>query len=795
MIPRSGIDSGLVIWHSNHVQSLGASVLWINVGVEGILLATEAHWMFDATIQLQSSCTDPFNDVALDVVFEGERGSWRVPAFWRGGDKWGVRFAPPCPGEYSFEVVCVGVQGDFVPGSGRVGVRSYSGPSPLLRKGPLKISPGRRYFEHADGAAFYWLSDTWWSGLSGRLDWEGFQTLASDRKTKGFTAIHLCAGLGPPEEDAPHDPGVANEGGPAWEPDFARVNPSYFDIADRRIFHLVELGLVPVIVGGWFNILRRIGVEKMKQHWRYLIARYSALPVVWISGGEVYDPPESRVVRDPRITPVRGWTEVTRYVREIDPHRRPLSVHEKLPPFDLALGDDTLTDFEFIQPGHFGKQSVEAQVALLNRRYSTTDRVKPIVNAEVAYEGLAQDHSETVQRAAFWLAMLNGAAGHGYGAAPTFEINDLEKPFQRHARWSLLTWDEGMRFPGSTQVGMGASFLQRFEWWRFEPRPDWITPRGTTLLAPRHSNEDPDLGNWTPGFYALPSDGRALDWPAGEWRRANGSIDAPYAAGIEHGVRVIYIPCPGFRAYPILPTVLKLDPHTTYQVRLLDPVLGIELDMGKVTHRSERLTCKTLDQFRIRDGAPEELEHLGSWRDVALACDVSKDSAFDLFLRMKDERNCLRASFDGREGRLRLTETVDGDEVDVLTIALSDVAGARLTMEVRGAAVAAQLSTPQTSVTSGIEGLRSSGFESPIFIGGGFGQLSQITAYHAVNSYEEGAAGQRLIDQSGRDRGGLLGPGWEDLHTGHHVLLNEFRLRRLPGLAQDWVLILEPEAV
>ena len=71
-----------------------------------------------------------------------------------------------------------------------------------------------------------------------------------------------------------------------YEKDYARVNPAYFDYADRRIEHLVEAGIVPAIVGGWGWHMPAVGVEKMNRHWRYLIARYGAYPVVWIIGGE-----------------------------------------------------------------------------------------------------------------------------------------------------------------------------------------------------------------------------------------------------------------------------------------------------------------------------------------------------------------------------------------------------------------------------------------------------------------------------------------------------------------------------
>ena len=57
----------------------------------------------------------------------------------------------------------------------------------------FKVSANKRYFEHADGTPFYWLADTWWTGLSDRLSWDGFQRLTADRKAKGFTVVQFVA--------------------------------------------------------------------------------------------------------------------------------------------------------------------------------------------------------------------------------------------------------------------------------------------------------------------------------------------------------------------------------------------------------------------------------------------------------------------------------------------------------------------------------------------------------------------------------------------------------------------------
>lgn len=268
------------------------SALAVPVGANAQVTMTHER-MFERTFETAKDYADPFNDLDLDVIFKKDGKSWRVPTFWRGGNKWTVRFAPPAPGEYSYHLEGTDQSNPHLNGhEGRVTITSYAGKKPLLQHGPLGVSSNKRYFEHADGTPFFWLGDTWWMGMSTRLSWEGFQKLAADRKEKGFTVVEFAAGLVPFEEEAPSDPGFCNEGGCVWEPEFKRINPGFFDYADRRVEYLVDSGLVPVIVGAWGNTLPLIGVPRMKKHWRYIIARYGAYPVFWVAGGEVYDPPE-----------------------------------------------------------------------------------------------------------------------------------------------------------------------------------------------------------------------------------------------------------------------------------------------------------------------------------------------------------------------------------------------------------------------------------------------------------------------------------------------------------------------
>ena len=382
--------------------------------------AATQNRLFEWTFHTDKVYADPFNDVDVDVIFARGSETWRVPTFWSGGNKWTVRFAPPAPGEYTYQLESTDRSNPDLNGHrGTVTITAYTGPSALLRHGSVRVSANKRYFEFADGTPFYWLGDTWWTGLSSRLSWDDFQKLTADRKAKGFTAVQIVAGLIPSnEEEAPSDPGFCDEGGCVWTPNFERINPAFFDYADRRIQYLVDNGIVPVIVGGWRQVLKQMGLVKMKKHWRYIIARYGAFPVLWLAGGEVYDQrsdeaqagaSKERSELEKRLA-VPGWTEVVRYIRDDDPYHHPLSLHEVPPPLDTAINDESLTDFDLFQPGHSGWPSIAAEVALLNKHYARTTVTKPLVVGEIVYEELGGSQLADAQRAAFWLGMLNGAA-------------------------------------------------------------------------------------------------------------------------------------------------------------------------------------------------------------------------------------------------------------------------------------------------------------------------------------------------------------------------------------------------
>jgi hypothetical protein len=789
--------------------------------------ATQSQ-VFESTFESQKIYADPFNDVDVDVVFMRDGQSWRVPTFWRGGSKWTVRFAPPAPGDYSYRLESTDKSNPDLNGhDSTVKIAAYDGTNTLLRHGMIRISANRRYFEFTDGTPFYWLGDTWWDGLSDRLPWDGFRRLTADRKAKGFTAIQIVAGLIPSNEElAPSDPGFCNEGGCAWTPDFEQINPGYFDYADRRIQYLIDNGLVPVIVGGWRQVLEQMGVAKMEKHWRYIIARYGAYPVLWLGGGEVYDKPTQQAESEKqqkeraefeKLLVVPGWTEVVRYIRAADPYHHPLSIHEIGAPFDTAIADESLTDFDLFQPGHSGWPSIATEVAQLDKHYARRTVTKPLVVGEVVYEGLGGSQMEDMQRAAFWLGMLNGAAGFTYGTISVAEAYDADHPFHRR-RLSLITWDEGMNLPGSHEVGIGANLLKTYPWWQLAPHPEWVTPHGTTLLEPNDQVNGFDID-----LVGAPGD----QLPRGEWQRRKGDFRLPYAAGIPGKARVVYLPYFGFNPFNLTPTVLGLETAKRYHAFYWDPITGTKFDLGAV-ERPEPGAILFVDDFDRKSkiawtdystdsqsapgtplGKVTTLSVANAVTDADLVVSIETRnvaSQMGLALRFHDLKNYLEAVYSPDEEAIYLLDRKDGEDGERLASTSAPIltANIMLSAEVRGR-------TAAISVTDGVHTYTSAIVDVTNLSAGGVGLLRPVGRATQTYAHFEVRQSPRLLadtqlerklyDAEGRYRGEWIGPGlpalaahgrisMDDWGKGKQILLDAYRPDR-PPFYQDWVLVLE----
>jgi len=466
------------------LKALAAGAVVSGAGVRGMseeriaVSSAPTEWSYTSGKQY----SDPFNQVEVDVVVTTPSGQEeKLPAFWAGGNVWRARYAPSMPGAYRMRSVCSDVSNHDLHGQTMtLRVDPYSGDNTHYKHGTLRIAADKRHFEHADGTPFFWLGDTWWMGLCKRMSWpDGFQTLTADRVQKGFTIVQIVAGLYPDME--PFDERGANEAGFPWDREYKSINPAYFDMADVRIQHLADHGIAACIVGFWGYFIPRMGMAKVKQHWRYLIARWGAYPVVWCLAGEGTMPYYlSKTQEQDAETQKHGLTELARYVRVTDPRKHPITIHPSSSA-RLCVDDPSVIDFDMLQTGHSDRESVPNTIETVNRSLAASPKM-PVLIGEVCYEGIQEASRQEVQRFMFWSAILSGNGGHTYGANGIWQVNTREKPYglSPHGHsWGGPAWDVAAQLPGSGQLGLAKRLLTRYSWWKLQTQPDWIAPRWT----------------------------------------------------------------------------------------------------------------------------------------------------------------------------------------------------------------------------------------------------------------------------------------------------------------------------
>ena len=220
-------------------------------------------------------------------------------------------------------------------------------------------------------------------------------------------------------------------------------------------------------------------MDKVRKHWRYLVARWSAYPVVWCLAGEGTMPYYlSKTPKEDAETQKHGLTELARYVRSVDPHHHPITIHPSSSAIE-CVDDPSVLDFDMLQTGHNDRASVPNTIEVVNRSLAASPTM-PVLIGEVCYEGIMEASRQEVQRFMFWSSLLSGTAGHTYGANGIWQVNTREKPYglSPHGHsWGGPAWDIAAQLPGSGQLGLSKKLLMRYSWWKLQAAPDLIDPR------------------------------------------------------------------------------------------------------------------------------------------------------------------------------------------------------------------------------------------------------------------------------------------------------------------------------
>jgi hypothetical protein len=377
-------------------------------------------------------------------------------------------------------------------------------------------------------------------GFTKRLDLKGFKKLTEDRVNKGFTAVQIVAGLYPDME--PFDERGANEGGFPWDTGYKRINPAYFDAADKKIELLVKNGIVPCIVGSWGFFMGIAGKDALKRHWQYLIGRWSAYPVMWCIAGEAnmafYD---AKISYEEHLkTSRKDWNDIAKFIHENDAFKRLVTIHPTANGHE-QIDDETLLDLDMLQTGHSGPFSLVP--TLKQVRAAVERRRLPVVNAEVCYEGICGSSFADVQRYVFLSNFMLGTCGHTYGANGIWQVNTEDEPYgvsPHGAQWGETPWTIAHKLPGSEQIGISKKFLMHFKWWLFERHPEWVESPCTCE-----------------------------------------GLDGNFAAGIPSQVRLIYQPFWGGNFWGDI-LIKNIEKNINYNAFRFNPITGEIFELGEV---------------------------------------------------------------------------------------------------------------------------------------------------------------------------------------------------------------------
>ena len=240
---------------------------------------------------------NPYMSVDLRAEFRSPKGGRTrvMPAFWDGGRRFVLRFAPLDAGRWDFRIISnlpelSGATGSFDAG-------------PARTPGFLRVHNLRFWRFSAPETPHFWMGDTCYSFAS--IPWETFTRLIDVRAGQKFNHMRGFV-LGGRETAARV----------LADPERPRVE--HFREVDRRVEYMNQKGMIAdLILGGGANQLAELLPRRSQRerYVRYVAARYAAFNITW-QGVERFE--EYKQGR-------RFLQEIARHLRKWDPYNRPRS--------------------------------------------------------------------------------------------------------------------------------------------------------------------------------------------------------------------------------------------------------------------------------------------------------------------------------------------------------------------------------------------------------------------------------------------------------------------------------------
>ncbi len=442
------------------------------LSTRGASLARYAR--FEQALDSSVTYANPVQEATLTATFTGPDGRPRkVPGFWDGGNVWKIRFAPTETGSWSYETVCSDASNKGLhQQKGTFTVTAASGSGRFAAHGPIRVAHDGRYFEHADGTAYFWMADTAWNGplLSTDADWALY---LQERTAQKFTAVQFVA-----TQFRAAPTGDVNKQLAYTGKEKIAINPAFFQRMDKRVEAINEAGLLaaPVLlwaIAGGGNPAVNPGVSLPDDQAillaRYMVARWGGNDVAWILGGD----------GDYRGSKAERWRKLGRAIFDDIAHA-PVTMHP---------GGMQWVWNEFIEEkwyGFVGYQSGhgddDATWRWITEGPLTEDWAKlphkPFINLEppyenhVAYQSKKPHPAANVRRAIYWSLLGAPAAGVTYGGHGVWGWDDgTTFPTDHPGTGTPLPWKQALKMPAAKEMAFLSEFFQSIDFWRLRPAP------------------------------------------------------------------------------------------------------------------------------------------------------------------------------------------------------------------------------------------------------------------------------------------------------------------------------------
>ena len=325
----------------------------------------------------------------------------------------------------------------------------------------LHVSANGHFFVDQDGKPFFYLGDTCWL-LFQRPNREEVDEYLTDRVTKGFTVMqaYVVRGLG---KQHPDGNSSLLDATPFIDRDPTRPNEEFFKNVDYVVNRANELGLVMGLVTAksWHvtEHLERVFDEKNAFTFgKFLGERYKNKTVLWFPGGDSAPGKYDAV-----------WVAMAKGLKDGCGGSQLICYHgQGSTSSSMWFHKADWLDFNSIQSGHNFRSD---SYAFVSKDYALMP-AKPTVDMEPAYEnhptGANQPRVDSHKvRTQAYLAMLAGAAGHGYGSLDLFYFyKDADGPFPKNG---FQHWRTAMAYEGSRQVGLVRRLFEQRPWHKMVP--------------------------------------------------------------------------------------------------------------------------------------------------------------------------------------------------------------------------------------------------------------------------------------------------------------------------------------